>query len=223
MAERPILFSGPMVRAILEGRKTQTRRVVKLPHANPLGVWEPTTYGGTDAKGVEHDDQVAIWHTRTGETFGCPYGNPGERLWVKETFMVEAHPGDIGLKREDIPRTWDAAVASAGSVYYRADPGSEILADGRAWKSPRYMPRKLSRLLLEITDVRVERLQSISEADCRAEGCNGGHDSIPGHPYSATPKEHFWKLWESINGRASWGANPFVWVVEFKRVEKVDG
>lgn len=81
------------------------------------------------------------------------------------------------------------------------------------------MPRAASRILLEITSVRAERLNSISEVECRAEGATGGHGSIPGYPYSATPREHYRHIWESINGAGSYDANPWVWVIEFKRAE----
>jgi len=87
------------------------------------------------------------------------------------------------------------------------------------WRPSIHMPRWASRLSLDIVSVRVERLQDISEEDARAEGCSGGHDSIPGYAFSATPREHFRHLWGSINGAESWDANPWVWVISFKRTE----
>jgi hypothetical protein len=174
--ERPILFSSPMVRALLDGTKTQTRRVVKLPHANPLGGWEPTTFGGTDARGGEHDEQVAIWHTRTGETIGCPYGLPGDRLWVKETWRpFVAHSCSLGACD-----CGDVTVRYAADNADRLCRDSDIVAASNDWSmpkaaargnvSPLFMPRWAARITLEITAVRVQRLQEISFDDARDEG-----------------------------------------------------
>lgn len=206
--ERPILFSGPMVRALLEGRKTQTRRIVKLPHANPLGNWEPTTFGGTDARGAEHPEQTAIWHTRTGETLACPYGVPGDRLWVRETW---AHvPATAYRSSDGVQQTADPTSEGMAAVYAA---GWERSAPGR-WRPSIHMPRWACRLVLEITGVRVQRLRDISEADAVAEGA-----STPG-PFAV---HHFADLWVSINGRDSWNANPWVWALTFKRVESAHG
>lgn len=111
MKEKPILFSGPMVRALLDGRKTQTRRAVKLPHNNPLGEWEPIVIGGPDggrtAAGETLPLQGGIWHTRTGDSLMSPYGQPGDRLWVRETHAI-------------VPRT----------AYARSDGVSQVLRPG---------------------------------------------------------------------------------------------
>jgi len=222
--ERPILFSGPMVRALLAGTKVQTRRVVKP---------QPIMRDGGDCV-VEYGKQR---HSGPAEyllghvlpKFGCPYGQPGDRLWVREAHMIQAHPADIGLSRADIPKTWDAAVASAGSVIYRADPGAELLADGRKWSPSIHMPRWASRLTLEITGVRVERLNDISESDALAEGVtavsSGGVTlfTTTGVNCFQTAKDAYAALWESINGPGSWDANPWVWVVEFKRANGGEG
>jgi hypothetical protein len=201
MKERPILFSGAMARALLNGSKTQTRRAVKLPHHNPLGQWEPSTVGGPDggrlADGTTIPLQGSIWHTRTGDNLMCPYGQPGDRLWVRETHSF-------------VPDSEDAAGCSA--VLYSAD----CQQYGKLRPSI-HMPRWASRTTLEITGVRVERLQDISEAECRAEGCAGGHGSIPGYQYNATPSEHFQRIWQSTGG--DWDANPWVWVIEFRRIK----
>lgn len=161
--ERPILFSGSMVRAILDGRKTQTRRIVKLPHNNPLDQWEPTTIGGQNggrtAAGETVPLQAAIWHTRTGDSLISPHGQPGDRLWVRETW---ARP----------------AALDPGPTVYRADypacvPGGfENIpsADAITWRPSIHMPRALCRIALEITGVRVERLNDCSDADAAAEG-----------------------------------------------------
>lgn len=213
MAERPILFSAPMVRALLAGTKTQTRRVVKLPHQNPLGQWEPTRFGGPNGgrtkRGETIPEQGGIWHTRTGDHLGCPHGHPGDRLWVREA--------------------WARYRSAYGKPVYRADPEwvgvPSPQANGR-WRPSIHMPRHASRITLEVTGVRVERLQDISEADSIAEGIHKplgsqfwhtdpGANILPGD----TPVWAYRNLWESINGPGAWDANPFVWVVEFKRVE----
>ncbi|WP_175946727.1 hypothetical protein [Burkholderia pyrrocinia] len=260
MKERPILFSGPMVRAILDGRKTQTRRVVKLPHMNSLGEWEPTTIGGENggrtAAGETVPLQGGIWHTRTGDCLMCPHGQPGDRLWVRETWQHSNHP--FGPYESDCV------------VFYRADylndplgPDLERSADGirREWRPSIHMPRGAGRITLEITGVRVERLQSISEADAIAEGAvytdfgieppkgslslDGGrtfHPIVRGtqrngwHMGDATSHErcmgsakyafanlinrlHGGENW-NLKGPGLWEANPLVWAIEFRRIER---
>lgn len=193
MKERPIIFSALMVKAILEGRKNQTRRLVKLPPApNHLGEWEQSTVGG---KGTYLDkamtkpapEMVCIWHTRTGEVICCPFGSPGDHLWVKETFA-------------DFP-------FSGSDIIYRADD-NQPRYKGK-WKSGRFMPRKYSRITLKITDIGVERLQDISEEDAKAEGIVAVE---PGQIFF-----EFIELWESIHGKGSWDINPWIWRIEFKK------
>ncbi|MDD2741258.1 MAG: hypothetical protein PHV02_03235 [Rhodocyclaceae bacterium] len=191
--ERPILFSAEMVRAILEGRKTQTRRAIKLRH---------------DADVVVVDGKV--WKPDRVDYAGyvdCPRGQPGDLLWVRETwanFLGDDH------------------------ILYRAtnDPSIELVA---TWKPSIHMPRWASRILLQITNVRVERLQEISEADAIAEGVE--LFATPAQPRPSeqclwkdylTPglsepsaKRSYASLWDSINGEGSWTKNPWVWVVEF--------
>ncbi|QUN29515.1 hypothetical protein KB879_06085 [Cupriavidus sp. KK10] len=227
MKERPILFSGAMVRAILAGQKTQTRRAVKLPHSNPLGAWEPTTFGGPNggrtADGRTIPLQGGIWHTRTGDSPASPYGQPGDRLWVRETWQHSNHP--LGPYDSDC------------LAFYRADylddplgPDLEHSADGirRQWRPSIHMPRSACRLVLEITGVRVERLHDISEADAKAEGITprevrqmwlfGASAEECAATYRRAAVEPFHELWEQINGADAWNANPWVWVVEFRRV-----
>ena len=171
--ERPILFSAPMVRALLAGTKTQTRRVVKVPKRME---------GVTSPAGALVD-------------FDCPYGRPGDRLWVRETFSYDAKLHFRGDR---------------GPCWYWAD-GNPEYGD---WTKPRpsiHMPRWASRITLEITGVRVERLQSISEEDALAEGATLHKDKDPDYGYAGWYRA----LWESINGPDSWAANPFVWVIEF--------
>lgn len=212
--DRPILFSAPMVRALLDGSKTQTRRVIKLPPVpNALGTWEVSTIGGQnggfDAAGHEVPLQPVIWHTRTGKTIGCPHGQVGERLWVRETWAP--HP--------DFPR-------SVGRTVYRADPECEH--DVARWYPSIHMRREYSRILLEIVSVRVELLNDCSAADALAEGIQA--DEVRQFTVFGMSSEDradvrrraavapFERLWESINGAGSWAANPWVWVIEFKRV-----
>lgn len=206
--ERPILFRGEMVRAILDGRKTQTRRLVKPQPA--LG--ESVGPCGWSRTGWAYCEDPA-----THEPAGCfcrpvrfPYGDDtGDHLWVRETWAVSGH-------YKDGPR-----------YEYRAFPadGEHFRSVGR-WKPSIHMPRSACRLILEIIDVRVERLSDISHEDAIAEGCRG-YNWVASSPYFSgphtddgeLPQEEFQTLWESINGVGSWAANPWVWVVSFRRVE----
>lgn len=191
MKSRPMIFSSPMVRAILAGQKTQTRRVVKVqPPENTVGcvqVW----------KGENHWD---FWGFNGAEIkrVKCPYGVVGDRLWVRETYLP---------------------TADEGQFIYNADQCADWLQefaemDCGGWKSPIFMPRAASRIELEITDIRIERLRSISRGDCMAEGC-----PFP-NMQANDPIGWYADLWESINGeKHPWSDNPWVWVVQFERVE----
>ena len=208
MKERPILFSAPMVRALLAGTKTQTRRVVKPPRNRSAFVlldhgkgWWP--YQSDDGESELCDDGMEHPYT-------CPYGQPGDRLWVREAFSgphcMDATDECVAVR----PSKW----GEGSRIWYWAD-GNPTHGD---WTRPRpsiHMPRWASRILLEVTAVRVERLQDISEADARAEGCI--EEEKPGFPI-CSPRNWYRILWEQINGPGSWDANPWVWVVEFKRV-----
>ncbi|MGH8790622.1 MAG: hypothetical protein ACREYA_36915 [Cupriavidus necator] len=217
--ERPILFSGAMVRAILDGRKTQTRRIIKLPPApETLGTWEPTTIGGgtsTFADGTPGPEMAAIWHTRTGATLACRHGHAGDRLWVRETWAQPAalDPGPT-VYRSDYP-------ACVPRGFENIPPAEAI-----TWKPSIHMPRALCRLVLEITVVRVELLQDCSEADAIAEGIERRHSADGEWAHyadtglSTDARGSYRSLWEQINGPASWDANPWVWVVEFRRVQR---
>lgn len=206
--ERPILFSGAMVRAILSGAKTQTRRIVK---PQPQMVTDTSI---EPWRGVATDLQRLL--DASGR--GCPYGQPGDRLYVRESFNLgrpllncEGVADDeelwIGRLPKDDPRK--QPFMSAWRVGYAADG-----CEGKMRPSI-HMPRWASRLTLEITGARVERLQAISEADAVAEGVTAGGSSM-GIQFTAT--QNFAALWESINGHGSWEANPWVWVVEFRRI-----
>lgn len=187
MTERPILFSAPMVRAILDGEKLQTRRLVK---GFALECLQPD--GFTPAF-------VAMPENRN-----CPFGYAGDRLWVRETWS-EVGTMDPGLivYRADYP-------ACVPKHYENLPPDDQI-----TWKPSIHMFRKHSRISLEVTGVRIERLQDISERDAWAEGCLGSDDDVTG---GKSGYAEYCELWEAINGAGSWEANPWVWVVEFKRV-----
>lgn len=194
MKERPILFSGAMVRAIRDGRKTQTRRPVKgwaLEWLQP-GYFTPE-------------------YVADPENHACPYGQPGDRLWVREAFMQE--PADY---------CWEASVSTPSrpaTTIYRADSDPRGEAKGCGWKPSIHMPRSACRLELEVTSVRVERLNDCSEKDAIAEGLmpspSGWWSGADGQA-APTPQAAYALLWNSINGAGSWDANPWVWVVEFK-------
>ncbi|MGN8346315.1 hypothetical protein ACLEJQ_22200 [Pseudomonas sp. SMV71] len=230
--ERPILFSAPMVRAILDGRKTVTRRTVKI---QPRSKADIGSYG-LGQPFIRNPDV-------TKPNPECPYGRPGDRLWVRETCFINDY------RQAGVPVEERADV----DLVYRADPlpdweGEESLI---TWRPSIHMPRWASRILLEITDVRVERLQDISDEQAQAEGCfftdygkqcfHGGHgwkdvgecpaqaghqqregwmwDKTTSHEQCLGSARHaFGNLWNKVNGPDAWDVNPWVWVVEFKRV-----
>ena len=202
MKERPILFSGEMVRAILSARKTQTRRVIKPQPANGqkfAGIADAREY-----LGPKHKNQFGAYF---GWSFRrCPYGQPGDKLWVRETFLVDDN--------RRIPKT---ATHKNFEVDYKAT--SEDSPHWR-WRPSIHMPRWASRITLEITGVRVERLHDISEVDARAEGAPDITGVVMGGKLRgiATYRDWFKNLWQSINGADSWASNPWVWVIEFKRL-----
>jgi hypothetical protein len=179
-----------MVRAILDGSKTQTRRIVKGMALE----WLSPAVGFTPEFVASRENSFS------------PYGQPGDWLWARETWGF--NPDFLGIHAH---------------ACYRADPGHEH--DGIKWKPSIHMPRAACRIRLEVTGVRVERLQDISEADARAEGCcargwtpSYSNPDNAGFDTGATAVEDYAELWESINGAGSWDANPWVWVIEFKRV-----
>lgn len=181
MMERPIIFSAPMVLAILDGTKTQTRRLVK-PQPRRVDC------------GVPFGDGPAWAHAEPGSAvIRCPYGKRGDRLWVRESFC-------------------DARQAAAGRVLYRASGDTAC-----CWKPSIHMPRACSRIALDVTGVRVERLHQISRGDAMAEGCpfanmQNGESPVLWYEY----------LWRAINGPDSWDANPWVWVVEFRKAHNAN-
>lgn len=224
MRERPILFSAPMVRAILSGTKTQTRRVVKGAPIN-RGSYLLGVYQGTWGIHADVDKEGGLWRGQ------CPYGQPGDRLWVREAHLLDPpidgtwpSVGDSFASVSDIPERY----RDPRHVLYRAD--GKLTGEWR-WRPSIHMPRWASRITLEVTDVRVERLQDITEADAIVEGIERDenhpelwkrgplrNDLIP-TPWTGFPRLAFQSLWEGINGTDSWDANPWIWVVEFKRVQ----
>jgi hypothetical protein len=206
MVEHPILFSAPMVQAILEGRKTQTRRIVKPAKSQS---WATPDFFKNVTSHRLYDGFLALEHPEGGPG-GCirvPW-RASDRLWVRETWARREY---------------------SKKIYYRATPelGAMFNREGDRWRPSIYMPRAASRITLEIMSVRVERLQDISEEDARAEGAPPNHPSIDAisreFGFKDFSRSWFAQLWESINGAGSWDANPFVWVVEFKKLEALKG
>lgn len=250
--ERPILFSAPMVRALLDGSKTQTRRILKHPILTqppyffsgetkldlgyPASVgefWAGFRYGDFKPTGRPEIDGSALYTK-------CPYGKPGDRIWVRETFrLTDTFDPDSPARVAE--RCIDAVYKTPWApIQYEVDGTQRDWHhvgtpphDGTSQKAGKtrvsiHMPRWASRILLEIVSVRVERLTDISEADARAEGveCKAQPDTgieifklYDQTTFCASSARHsFETLWESINGTGSWGANPWVWVIEFKKV-----
>ena len=216
MTERPILFSGPMVRAILDGRKTQTRRVCKLqPQVVDVEPrHKPHTWG------FWHDDHDKM---RNGLVVRCPYGQPGDRLWVRETWGVGTRPHHIdgwtdGIEyRADEPYCDD--VEPLPLYTPKAPAGFYEGYDKRGWRPSIHMPRWACRLLLDVKAVRVERLQDISRSDCYAEGLIADNQPMR---YNGEPaQERFAALWDGLNAKRGhgWDTNPWVWVIEFSVVQ----
>lgn len=208
MKERPILFSAPMVRAILAGMKTQTRRIVK-----PEGADHIMQFIGADNRPTGEWGWCISPRVISDHIF-CPYGQPGDRLWVRETWAAP-HSDDARPPRS-IHCDWT-------QIHYAATEER----GGLMWRPSIHMPRWASRITLEITGVRVERLHDISEDDAKAEGAWGPDDSIVNQvaahfgcePMGVHPSLAYRMAWEQINGAGSWDANPWVWVVEFKHLK----
>jgi hypothetical protein len=216
MKERPILFTGAMVRALLDGSKTQTRRIMKpQPEVRPGSEgkhWWPAT--SFQSMLTIQDCALPGYEGIAGEA--CPHGGRGDRLWVREATEIDEQTSDkVILSRYSADR---APVLLAGCADVEFNGTVAHWDYSRRTRPSIHMPRWACRIELEITDVCVERLQDISQADCIAEGAPGGHGSIPGYNYSATPYEHYKHIWESINGAGSWDTNPWVWVIGFRRI-----
>lgn len=202
--ERPILFSGEMVRAILSGRKTQTRRVIKpqpewggsIPGIQATNSW---FWRAQKQRGVELSHWPNIDEFSRELAKHCNYGNIGDRLWVREAFTDAGYITPI----------------------YRADCDG-LIAENIRWKPSIHMPRRLSRILLEVKEICAEQLQDISVSDADAEGVSISLiQSLPSHSHSVGDSiALFQALWEHINGVGVWRKNPWVWVIKFKKVEQ---
>ncbi len=213
MKEKPVLFNSEMVRAILDGRKTMTRRVIKFPESahTPDLSWiasiNPDGAGGWVAWGPKPvSDEFSINAYPDGGGIKCPYGQPGDLLWVRETFLIKPN----------------------GDAFYRADdPAASGWNSGSTttkWRPSIFMPRWASRITLRVLDVRVERVQEITEADAHHEGWfyqNHPLDKRYDPVTMDTARQWFLGLWDSINAKRgySWDSNPWVWVVSFEVVK----
>lgn len=229
MKDRPILFSGPMVRALIDGTKTQTRRIVKPQPAalHHLGIHRAKVNDGPHCQRIyEWGMEQPVNGCFVSEC--CPYGVPGDRLWIRETIAVHSrHCEGQGI---------------GYTLEYRADgrtrelqpdlrvlPGHECyphqkIAD-KGWRPSIHMPRWASRITLEITDVRVQRLQDISEEDAALEGVEGKGKTWACPLLKSglclvvdNPRRAFRGLWDMVNGAGSWYANPWVWAISFRRI-----
>jgi hypothetical protein len=195
--ERPILFSAPMVRAILAGHKTQTRRIVKPQPVNPRQTCDEHIWADTIPPVTRY--------------FSCKIGLPGDQLWVRETFS----PNEVLPMKDRAPGDW----------IYRADLNEQGVTKYSAqWKQSIFMPRAASRIALDVTGVRVERLNDISDGDAMAEGVHPEVDAhiasrVANSPEWTPHRMEYWALWESINGPGSWDVNPWVWVIEFRMIK----
>ncbi len=205
--ERPTIFSGAMICAILDGRKSQTRRVMKpQPHHDSgtisVGYYHPTK---VDRRGEEYPGEETFGAYGDEQDWPCPYGAPGDRLWVREGWAVHDDRGRV-VYRADEEHSCDPSHCTQMHHY-------------RRWKPSIHMSRAASRLTLEVTAVRAERLQSISEEDAEAEGA--GYLATGRDVMNHTCTEAFVTGWDRINGKrlgCAWADDPYVWVVSFRRI-----
>lgn len=226
MKEHPILFSGLMVRAILEGWKKVTRRSMKPQPVLEGHFW---TFGGAGWSDRINSVTPVAGHSLANN---CPYGQPGDRLWVRETFFAFGR-WETRFSQKKGRDEWhfiDMTLDTGRSYQYDRLEGQDFKPQRSSispawWMRPSiHMPRRASRILLEVTSVRVERLQDISEEQALAEGVRGEPCDHARQActdigcWGDTAKGAFGFLWEQLNGASAWQANPWVWVVEFKRV-----
>ncbi|HGW1780654.1 TPA: hypothetical protein ACNMRI_002343 [Klebsiella pneumoniae] len=227
MKERGMIFNGEMVRALLSGRKTQTRRIIK----------DCTVGRDQISKFIQIEKKfIGCYPEDVPELIRecCPYGIPGDRIWVREAFRVHSRATDVAtlVYKASERNSWTEQTHRVPVAVCNKPATPE------KWTPSLHMPRWASRILLEITDVRVERLNAISPEDAESEGLErtnftgfGDEPGLPSYPepdvyfdplkkqWKEYPPEAFAGLWESIYGKGSWQANPWVWVIEFKRVE----
>ena len=234
MKSTPILFNSAMVCAILSGEKTQTRRIVKLKGNDGIqsdhSLWRYLEVDSMSGNQIESNKQGMHFWQHTEDIVRlikeqCPYGQVGDQLWVRETFCsndknvagykADATCGAFGFDGDGNKIfVKHGYILDAESYLDNFEDGCStygIGAFGGKWKPSIHMPRWLSRITLKITNIRVERLNEISDDDALKEGIDRTNTSIAGYA-----KERFKRLWESINGAGSWSANPWVWVIEFE-------
>lgn len=214
MKERGMIFNSEMVRAILEGRKTQTRRIMKVQPGTPeFGLRRIIESSKANENGMyfwSQDDACGI--KARSKPFLFPYGEVGDRIWVRETFRVHSRATDVAtlVYRASVRNSWTEQTHRVPVAVCNKPATPE------KWTPSIHMPRWASRITLEITDVRVERLRDLSEEDAKSEGIIPSAGGVlPGWEY----RINFRDLWMDIYGTDNWEANPWVWVIEFKRVE----
>lgn len=219
MKERPILFKGEMVRALLKDRKTQTRRIVK---PQPTGMYRAD---------YEIRSDPYPYFVIDGKEIRCPYGSPGDRLWVRETHycdVMDCHAQGYNPASDEM---WGEKQVNfwRQNMYYRADgeccqliPECSCAEVGKPeWRPSIHMHRWASRINLEVTGLRIEHVQDISNEDAQSEGVKGMSYSSSYGGFRKDYRRHFEALWNKINQKRGfgWGANPFTWVVEFERIK----
>lgn len=230
--ERPIIFGAGMVRALLDGRKTQTRRVIKPDIVGNMDI--PRGQGDVDAGCPYIETENGMMSVKDL----CHYGQPGDILWVRETWSeYDCLDGDadnysvaVCYKASYSEFTYGSAEDQGAVIWFDSDretfevykqkiEGYEVF--GEKWNPPIYMPKKFARIWLEITDIRVERVQDISEEDAQAEGCVNDVRLISDEKayYGFYAQERFELLWDSVNAKLGhpWESNPWVWVIKFRR------
>lgn len=233
--EHPILFSAQMVREVLSGRKTQTRRIVTVPWKGSVRALPYEPYWVDNDGVLEFEDEYGEWHdVETNQH--CPYGRPGHRLWVKETWRPDERKSD---HVDGIRFRADGSFVPIDNTREAADRWVSLFKEGligdqisdKKWRPSIYMPRWASRILLDVKSIRVHRIQTIRWHEIRSEGVRcPEHDFESGFCCSECPalREAFRALWDSINGKrfdgwARWEKDPWVWAIEFKRIDDGSG
>ncbi len=209
MKERPILFNTPMVQAILSGQKTQTRRIVNKAPTTEINHRLIALDNGWNWQ-VDQQGIVPTMHREIHNPMVCPFGQIGDRLWVRETFRL--------YDLDECPHAdFPCGCPRNGTPLYKA---SHDCGDGEKWKPSIHMPRSACRLILEITNIRIERLNDITSEDAKAEGFDySTHPSAIQMGYAIGAKTNFRFTWEQIYGQNEWNKNPWVWVIEFKVIQ----